>query len=73
LAPLSSAWRRWRRLAHRAAEVQSHVLLFVLYILVVIPVGGLTRLIGTRHVAQGGGWTPLERAPEDLSAAHQQF
>jgi hypothetical protein len=70
---LSSAWRRWRRLAKRAAEVQSHVLLFLLYILVVIPMGGLARAIsGARHVARTG-WTPLERAPEDLSSAHQQF
>jgi hypothetical protein len=72
LAPLSSAWRRWRRLAKRAAEVQSHVLLFVLYVLVVIPMGGLARAIsGARHAR--AGWTPLERAPEDLSSAHQQF
>jgi hypothetical protein len=71
LASWSSAWRRWRRLAHRAAEVQSHVLLFVLYILVVIPMGGLTRAIGKARAH--GGWTPLDRGPEDLGSAHQQF
>jgi len=32
-------WQRWKRFAHRAAEIQSLVLLSVLYWVVVVPIG----------------------------------
>src|SRR5262249_1104239 len=34
-----SMWQRWKRFAHRAAEIQSLVLLSVLYWVVVVPIG----------------------------------
>jgi hypothetical protein len=34
-------WARWKRFAHRAAEIQSIVVLTVLYWLVVVPIGML--------------------------------
>jgi len=34
-----SLWQRWKRFAHRAAEIQSIVLLTVLYWAVVVPIG----------------------------------
>jgi len=42
-------------LAHRAAEIQSLVLLTVLYWLVVVPIGGVRKL-GGRPTSQPG-WT----------------
>ena len=32
-------WSRWKRLAHRAAVIQSIVVLSILYWLVVVPIG----------------------------------
>jgi len=36
-------WHRWRRIAHRAAEIQALVILGALYWLVVVPAGLLIR------------------------------
>ena len=36
-------WSRWKRFAHRAAEVQSLVVLTLLYWIVVVPVGVLRK------------------------------
>ena len=35
----SRLWRGWKRIAHRAAEFQSRVILGLLYWVVVVPVG----------------------------------
>jgi hypothetical protein len=35
----SRAWARWKRFAHRAAEIQSLVVLAILYWVVVLPIG----------------------------------
>ena len=35
----SRAWARWKRFAHRAAEIQSLVVLTILYWAVVMPIG----------------------------------
>jgi hypothetical protein len=34
-----SLWRSWKRLAHRAAEVQAIVILTIVYWLIVAPIG----------------------------------
>jgi hypothetical protein len=44
----SALWRRWKRFAHRAAEIQSLVILTVLYWIVVVPIGLLRRPWRTR-------------------------
>ena len=71
MPPAKELWRRWRRFAHRAAEVQSHVLLFVLYFVMVVPAAALVRLAGRR--AGGARWTRVARQAEDLTSAHNQF
>ena len=35
----SRAWARWKRFAHRAAEIQSLVVLAILYWVIVLPIG----------------------------------
>lgn len=32
-------WQRWKRLAHRAAEIQAFVLLTIVYWIIVAPIG----------------------------------
>jgi hypothetical protein len=71
------AWTRWKRFAHRAAEVQAYGLLTILYGLVVIPVG-LMRRRASRQVlgehAQPAWQTRTADASADpLQDARQQF
>ena len=64
------AWARRKRFAHRAAEVQSFVLLTILYWIVVVPVGALRRPRATQPPA----W--IERRPAGRIAvedARRQF
>jgi len=36
-------WQRWKRLAHRAAEIQAFVILTIVYWLIVAPIGAMMR------------------------------
>jgi hypothetical protein len=62
------AWQRWKRFAHRAAEIQSIVVLTVLYWLVVVPIGllrGRRRSGGDRpawKTRTAAGPVPIEEA-----------
>jgi len=47
-------WRSWKRLAHRAAEVQAIVLLTIVYWLVVAPIGLMLKMSGTKR--NEAGW-----------------
>jgi hypothetical protein len=66
-------WARWKRFAHRAAEVQSHVLLALLYWIVVAPIGAVQR-VGTRRGHTPPSWTPREtKGAVTLEDARRQF
>ena len=65
-------WTAWRRFAHRAAVVQSNVVLFVLYFAFVLPVSLVIRRTTTRRRA-ASGWRALPTVPDEFNAAHQQF
>jgi len=74
LALRQTVWQRWKRLAHRAAVVQSHVLLFLMYVLVVVPVAAVGGMFGARRALLGSnGWRPLDDSGEDLTSARRQF
>jgi hypothetical protein len=70
-------WARWKRLAHRAAEIQAYVLLSVLYAVVVLPVGLMRRKASKAILRETGQpvWqartTPTDADP--LQDARQQF
>lgn len=65
-------WTAWRRLAHRAAVVQSNVVLFILYFAFVLPVSLVIRLTTTRR-SPASGWRALPTVSDDLKAARRQF
>jgi hypothetical protein len=65
-------WTFWRRLAHRAAVVQSNAVLFLLYFAFVLPVSLVIRLTTTRR-RPATGWRALPTVPDELTTAHQQF
>jgi hypothetical protein len=37
-------WTRWKRFAHRAAEVQAVIILGLLYWIVVVPIGSIRKV-----------------------------
>jgi hypothetical protein len=65
-------WASWRRFAHRAAVVQSNVVLFILYFAFVLPVSLVIRLTTIRR-RTASGWQALPTAADERQAARQQF
>jgi hypothetical protein len=59
-------------LAHRAAVVQSNILLGALYFLVVLPIALVRRPFGARPAA-ATGWLARPEAPPTVVAARRQF
>jgi hypothetical protein len=37
-------WQRWKRLAHRAAEIQAFIVLTIVYWLIVAPIGAVMKI-----------------------------
>jgi hypothetical protein len=65
---------RWRRFAARAARGQSEILLFLLYFLMLVPIGLVRRLfadpLGRRSAP---AWKAATDRPPDLEGARRQF
>jgi hypothetical protein len=69
-----AAWRRWRQFAHRVAEVQSRVLLFLLYFVVVAPIALVMGIGRTRRMTTAAEtWHPVTSPPETFESAKNQF
>lgn len=63
-------WQRWKRLAHRAAEIQAFVLLTIVYWLIVVPIGAVRKTSGGRNDA---GWkTRPSAGPVPIEDARRQ-
>lgn len=67
-----SLWQRWRRFSHKAAAVQSHVLLFLVYFIAVVPLAFVSGLNRRRRGALPA-WAPAPEDPGGLEAARNQF
>jgi hypothetical protein len=68
----SRLWRRWKRIAHRAAEFQSLIVLALLYWIVVVPIGLLRGL--RRRPATGPEWkTRAATGAVPVEDARRQF
>jgi len=69
-------WARWKRFAHRAAEVQAHVLFFLLYFFAIVPMGLVRRALTVRRKSDDGDgprWRPHDRPGTGLADARRQF
>ena len=64
---------RWRRFAARAARGQSEILLFLLYFLMLVPLGLVRRLFANPLTRRPAGWMPAAERPSDLEDARRQF
>ncbi|HYT68193.1 MAG TPA: hypothetical protein VEL51_17325 [Vicinamibacterales bacterium] len=68
----SRLWTRWRRFAHRAAEIQAMVVLAGLYWVVVVPAGTIVRR--RRVDSRAPAWKMRQPAPgPNLDDARRQF
>ena len=70
------AWARWMAIARRAAEIQAHVLFFLLYVLAIVPLGILhpgSRRTLTGRVGTEPEWTARESHPVDLAGSRHQY
>ncbi|HYT75803.1 MAG TPA: hypothetical protein VEL79_13695 [Vicinamibacterales bacterium] len=65
-------WQRWKRFAHRAAEIQSFVVLTLLYWIVVVPIG-LIRRLGRRSAGRPDWKVRSESPPIAIEDARRQF
>jgi hypothetical protein len=69
-------WARWMQVARRAAEIQGHVLFFLLYVLALVPLGlfnPASRRALTGRAPGPPHWRSREPAPTDLAASRRQY
>ena len=67
---IGRVWTRWKRIAHRAAEIQALVVLTVVYWIAVAPIGILLR----RRNSSPATWRVRETAETaSLSTARRQY
>jgi hypothetical protein len=67
---------RWRRAAHAVGVVQTRVLMFGIYVMVVVPTGILMRLSrDPLHLRRpdGSNWEPVRQNERSVEAARRQF
>ena len=74
MAETTNLWTKWKAIAHRAAVVQSNILLWLLYYIVVVPIAGFKRLFVQRSDSPQPLWRERPPAQEDrVVVAHRQF
>jgi hypothetical protein len=66
---------RWRRFVARAARSQSEILLFLLYFLMLVPLGLVRRIFVRNPLAarRPPAWTPSPERSSALEDARRQF
>jgi hypothetical protein len=74
LQNLKAAWGAWKRLARKIGDFQARVLLTVLYAVVVLPFGVLTRMFSDplKLKKHPTSWTEVPPETHDLSWAQKQ-
>ena len=65
-------WQRWKRLAHRAAEIQAIVILTIVYWLIVAPIGTVLRLRRADSAADPAWTTRPPSGPVPVEDARRQ-
>ncbi len=72
----SRIWTQWRRAAHAIGVVQTRCLMFVIYILVVVPTGALLKMSSDPMHLRPPDKTnclPASHAERSVEAARRQF
>jgi hypothetical protein len=77
MASKKSMWARWMRVAQKAAEIQGHVLFFLLYVLAMVPMGflqpGSRRTLAGRAPGVRPAWRTREPQSTHLAASRRQY
>jgi hypothetical protein len=73
MAGPSHLWRRWKAFAHKAARVQSNIILTLLYFLVFLPLALVRRPFADRLDAGHATWRERTPVSHDIDAARRQF
>jgi hypothetical protein len=68
----AALWTRWKAFAHRAARIQSNVILTILYFIVLLPLALLRRPFAN-PLAASRIWHERPPADHDLAVARRQF
>jgi hypothetical protein len=71
----TSLWERWKSVAHTAAAVQSNVLLWVLYFIVLVPIAFARRPFDDTLGRQTDrpAWQPRPPGPKGPEGARRQY
>jgi hypothetical protein len=69
----SAAWGTWKRIAQRAAEFQAHVLFFLLYFAVLVPMSWMGRAGRRRIFESRAAWHPHDPSTAGIERARSQF
>ncbi len=70
----AALWARWKRVARRAAEWQGQALFFLLYFVMVMPIGFFRFRVKARGRTAGAPpqWSQYDVASTDIEAARRQ-
>jgi hypothetical protein len=70
------AFEHWKRAAHAIGVVQTRFLMFVMFVLMILPTGMLMRAFRDPlhlHRRKGGNWSPAKQEKPGLDTARRQF
>jgi hypothetical protein len=70
--PLIAAWRHWKRFARRLGELQTGLVLTVLYFLLMPLVAPIVRRKDPLGLRRSAGWVASRGRAADLAAAGKQ-
>jgi len=69
----SNLWAHWKVVAHKAARLQSLVVLTILYYVLFVPLALLRRPFGVPLRRQGSRWHARRPAAHDLTSLRRQY
>ncbi len=70
--PARETWARWRRFAHRAAQVQSYIVLGILYSVAILPMALVRMLTPGADRRREVHWREREPSAGNLASARRQ-
>jgi len=71
-ATLSAAWHHWKRIARRLGEIQTGIVLTVLYFLLLAFVAPTIKRKDPLGLRRPAGWRPSRSRAADIAAARGQ-
>jgi hypothetical protein len=75
---LHTLWARWSAFAHRLGQIQTTILLSIVYLIALGPISLIVRLrghdlLGLRRSQISSYWAPIPPISSDIERARRQF